>query len=72
VLAAASGGPPDVVRPGENGWLFPDGDAGALAGLIDAQLRNRAWTALDRAAIRRTARPAAAAAAEWLAIYARL
>ena len=72
VLAADSGGPLDVVRPAENGWLFPDGDARALAGVLEAQVRSRAWAALDRTAIRRTARPASVAAAEWSAIYGRL
>jgi phosphatidylinositol alpha 1,6-mannosyltransferase len=31
VIAAASGGPLDLVRHGENGWLWPGGDAGLLA-----------------------------------------
>ena len=72
VLAVDTGGPLDVVRPAENGWLFPDDDAQALAGVLEAQVRTGAWAALDRARIRRTARPASAAAAAWAAIYGRL
>ena len=31
VLAADSGGASDIIRPGENGWLFRSGDAADLA-----------------------------------------
>ena len=72
VLAAASGGPLDVILPGKNGWLFRDGDARALADELARQVRERAWTALDRAEIRRSARPARAAAVAWAEIYGRL
>jgi glycogen synthase len=34
VIASAAGGIPDKVRPGENGWLVPPGDASALAAAI--------------------------------------
>lgn len=34
VLAAASGGTPEVVEHGRSGWLYPPGDAGRLAALI--------------------------------------
>lgn len=34
ILAARSGGIPDLVEPGKTGWLFPEGDVGALASLI--------------------------------------
>jgi phosphatidylinositol alpha 1,6-mannosyltransferase len=57
VVAAASGGPLDLVRHGENGWLAPDGDllgpvaalAGdpalraAMAGRARASVRDRGW-----------------------------
>lgn len=72
VLAAASGGPLDLVRTGENGWLFPDGDPRALAVALETQVRTRAWTGLDSATIRQTARSARDAAAEWSAIYKQL
>lgn len=38
VVATAVGGAPDVVRPGETGWLAPDGDADALAESVRAAL----------------------------------
>lgn len=38
VLASASGGPSDLIRHGENGWLFPNGDAHALAALLESIL----------------------------------
>jgi len=34
VVASAAGGIPDKVRPGENGWLVPPGDASGLAAAI--------------------------------------
>jgi glycosyltransferase involved in cell wall biosynthesis len=72
VLAPSSGGPLDVVRPGQNGWLFHDGDAGALAAALELQVRTRAWEGLDRNAVKQTARHAAAVAVEWDAVYERL
>jgi phosphatidylinositol alpha 1,6-mannosyltransferase len=69
VLAAASGGPIDVIRPGENGWLFSSGEAGAVATALEKQVRMREWTRLDVATIKRTARRAGTAAAEWAAVY---
>jgi len=38
IIAADSGGVPEVVRDGETGWLFPPGDANALAARIEAVL----------------------------------
>lgn len=70
VIAADSGGPADVIEPGVNGALFPDGDAAALAELIEAWRRQ--FPLLDPAAIRGTARRAEAVAAEWAEVYARL
>ncbi|MCB0998322.1 MAG: glycosyltransferase [Acidimicrobiales bacterium] len=34
VIASAAGGPLDIVDDGRDGWLFPPGDAEALAGLL--------------------------------------
>ncbi len=72
VLAAASGGPLDVVRTGETGWFFPDGDARALADLLESQVRTRAWAALDRAIIGKSACTADKAATQWAEVYAAL
>jgi phosphatidylinositol alpha 1,6-mannosyltransferase len=46
VVAPASGGPLDLVRPGDNGLLYPPGDTSALRGCVttltaDAALRVR-------------------------------
>jgi len=49
------------VRDGENGWLFPDGDAGALAARIIDILENR--QGLTR--VRHTARATAVEKANW-------
>jgi PEP-CTERM/exosortase A-associated glycosyltransferase len=53
VLASDVGGHRELVRPGETGFLFPAGDAGALAtALRDVLARPDAWPAM-RAAGRR-------------------
>jgi glycosyltransferase involved in cell wall biosynthesis len=36
IVATVAGGLPDKVRPGQNGWLVPPGDAGALADALTA------------------------------------
>lgn len=38
VVATTAGGLPDKVRPGQNGWLVPPGDASALAAAISGAL----------------------------------
>ena len=44
VLAADSGGAADVISDGVNGWLYPTGNAAALAGRLGAWLaRPPAW-----------------------------
>jgi glycosyltransferase involved in cell wall biosynthesis len=42
VVASAAGGIPDKVRPGENGWLVPPGDASALSAAISSALADPA------------------------------
>lgn len=39
-IAADSGGVSEIVRDGETGWLFPPGDAGALASRIETVLND--------------------------------
>ncbi len=53
VVAAASGGPLDLVRHGENGWLWAGGDPKVLAAQV-AEIRED-WAGL--AAVRSRARP---------------
>jgi glycogen(starch) synthase len=38
VVGSTAGGIPDKVRPGENGWLVPPGDASALAATLSGAL----------------------------------
>jgi glycosyltransferase involved in cell wall biosynthesis len=40
VVGFASGGIPDMVRPGETGWLAPTGDTQALREAIEDALRD--------------------------------
>jgi phosphatidylinositol alpha 1,6-mannosyltransferase len=72
VLAPDSGGLLDVVKPGQNGWLFRDGEAASLAVELEQLVRMRGWTALDRAGTRQTARRAGAVADSWCAVYDKL
>jgi glycosyltransferase involved in cell wall biosynthesis len=41
VIAAAAGGPLELIEHGVSGCLFPPRDAGALAGVIKLLLRDR-------------------------------
>jgi glycosyltransferase involved in cell wall biosynthesis len=41
VVGFASGGIPDMVRPGQTGWLAPTGDTNALRDAIETALRDR-------------------------------
>lgn len=72
VVAAASGGALDVIRPGGNGWLFRDGDVGDLTARIRALATTREFETLDRGAIRASAWAAARVAGQWAERYARL
>jgi glycosyltransferase involved in cell wall biosynthesis len=42
VVAFASGGIPEVVRSGENGWTVPTGDVNALSALLQRLIESRA------------------------------
>lgn len=70
-LAADSGGPRDLVKSAQNGWFFRDGDAEALAVVLDLRVRLRDWAQLDPTSIRLFARNAAAIAGDWAIIYGR-
>jgi glycosyltransferase involved in cell wall biosynthesis len=50
VVASDVGGVPEIIRPGETGWLVPANDAGALAEAILDVLANRAkaWRMAER------------------------
>lgn len=72
VIAAASGGPLDIVRPGVNGWFFKEGDAQSLADVLADQWQSKEWMNHDCSGIQRTARKAETAAAEWHSIYDQL
>ncbi|MEW6125206.1 MAG: glycosyltransferase family 4 protein [Pseudomonadota bacterium] len=48
VAAARVGALPDVIREGENGWLFPPGDVGAAGAAVEA------WAASPEAVARRS------------------
>ncbi len=39
-VGSDTGGIPDLIKPGENGWLFAPGDHAALASALDALLRD--------------------------------
>jgi glycosyltransferase involved in cell wall biosynthesis len=69
VLAADSGGAADIIKPGVNGWLFPSGDATALAGRIAALAANPAAARLPEDEIRRSAFRADAIADRWVRVY---
>lgn len=55
VLAAASGGIPSIITHGDNGLLFPEGDASALAASLERLLLDPALRARLAAAGRRRA-----------------
>ena len=72
MIAARGGGPDDLVRSGENGWLVPPDDAAALARQLTELLAAAAWEGLraDPEHLRRFG--IAAVAAQWAGVYAGL
>ena len=73
VLAADSGGACDVVKAGENGWLFRSGDAADLARAIVRLVETEACRTVRRTAEAELERfSAAVVAGQWREIYARL
>jgi glycosyltransferase involved in cell wall biosynthesis len=72
VLAAASGGALDLIRPGVTGWLFADGDVTSLTEQLRVLVATRAWERLDRPTLRAAAWDAPRVAARWAEIYSRL
>ena len=72
VIAADSGGAPDVIRPGINGWLFRDGNAADLARLLTDLARDRPDRRLDRGSFLPARLTAANVAARWLSVYSAL
>ncbi|MBM3316553.1 MAG: glycosyltransferase [Candidatus Eisenbacteria bacterium] len=72
VVAARAGGIPEMVRPGETGWLVEPGDPAALAAGIAAALRERERAATMAEAAERLFRDSftdAAMAASTLEVY---
>jgi glycosyltransferase involved in cell wall biosynthesis len=55
VVASAIGGLPELITPGVDGWLFPPGDAEALAERMDWMLRHPEAARAMGAAARRKA-----------------
>jgi glycosyltransferase involved in cell wall biosynthesis len=70
VLAAASGGPLDVITPGVNGLFFRDGDPAALAAALQKWLQDP--PRFEQSEIRGSARRVAEVAGRWTEIYATL
>lgn len=72
VIATRGGGPEDFIIEGENGWLVPAGDAGALAARLTACLRSESWAGLrfSRDHLRQFSMTETLAA-KWLEIYRR-
>ncbi len=72
VLASNVGGLPDIVQPGESGWLFPPGDADALRRAIEDLMAKREQARLLRSACRNLAEhswPLDRQASEYLRLY---
>lgn len=71
VLAGDSGGARDLVREGENGWLFRSGDAVDLARRLGQLARGELrWP--EPAQVQRAAPEIGRIAAQWRGVYARL
>lgn len=69
VLAAASGGPRDVITPGENGWLFAPDRPDALAHLLRTLLHTDALQRVRITAEQLRPYRASTMAGKWLAAY---
>ncbi len=63
VIASELGALPDAIRPGDNGWLFPPGDAAALAALLQGLDGDRRLLSRAAAGIRAADAPPVAARA---------
>lgn len=72
VIAARGGGPDDLIRPGENGWLVAPRDPAALAGQIMQCLNAERWSGLrvDEARMQRFT--ASRVSRQWETIYSQL
>lgn len=72
VIATRGGGPEDLIIDGENGWLVPRSDAGALARRIELCCEIPAWAGLrvEPEHLRRFSTESLAP--QWAAIYASL
>jgi glycosyltransferase involved in cell wall biosynthesis len=55
VVASSVGGLPDIVQPGESGWLCPPGDAEALRRVLEELMSHRERPRLLRSSCRHRA-----------------
>lgn len=72
VIAARGGGPDDLIRQGENGWLVLPDNVPALAQQLTAMLAPAAWAGLQADPQHLGRFRIAAVAAQWSEVYATL